>query len=171
MQEKIEKELSVLVGLPLWDAGRGADLEWFHFGEHRQVADRKGRLKEIGEYALHVQCSWRIVSSDQVIVARRDLYYLPDGSVDLSDDFDWDKQMGNWRDVRMHAFLKEHGSQPLIVTAIKGGRAGSVSISFTEDFVLELFPDDSLSGEHWRFFRPSVDESHFVVTGEGIKPE
>jgi hypothetical protein len=67
MRDEIENELSVLVGLPLMDAGRAADLEWFHFGQPHTIVDRKGKPKEVGDYALHIQCGWRIVKDDRVI--------------------------------------------------------------------------------------------------------
>jgi hypothetical protein len=50
-------------------------LEWFQFGQHKTVKDARGDTKEVGEYALHVQCAWLIRHSDQVVVASGDLYY------------------------------------------------------------------------------------------------
>jgi hypothetical protein len=118
MREEIENELSVLVGLPLWIAGRVADLEWFHFGQPHTVVDRKGKPKEVGDYALHIQCGWRVVKDDCIIVGSRDLYYPPNGLIDVPEDFDWDVQNGNWRDVRMKAFLQEYAGAPLIVSSV-----------------------------------------------------
>jgi len=61
MKEQIEKALQVLVGLPLWEAGRVVDLEWFEFGARRTVLEKDGRnrgkSREVGEYALHAQCA------------------------------------------------------------------------------------------------------------------
>jgi hypothetical protein len=71
----------------------------------------------------------------------------------------------------MKAFLQEYAGSPLIVTSVIVGRAGSVSILFTEGHALEIFPDDSIVGEyceHWRFFKPGLSDKHFVITGNGI---
>jgi hypothetical protein len=74
MKEQIRRALDSLIGTALWSSGRAADLEWFQFGERRTVTTG-GRTKEVGEYALHVQCGWRIRRGDQVVVGGRDLYY------------------------------------------------------------------------------------------------
>lgn len=172
MREEIEKRLSVLIGLPLLDAGRAADLEWFHFGKPNPTIDYKGNPKVVGDWALHIQCAWRIVNEDRVFVAARDVYFPPDGSINSPDDFDWDVRNGNWRDVQMKLFLDEYNPQELIVTSVQAGKFGSVYINFTEGIALEIFPDDSIVDEyceHWRFFRPATDEPHFVFSGNGIE--
>ena len=79
MREQIQKALDSLVGMALWSSGRAADLEWFQFGQRRTVTARNG-TKEVGEYALHIQCGWRMRCGDQVVVGGRDLYYPPEGS-------------------------------------------------------------------------------------------
>ena len=91
MREQIQKALDSPVGMALWSSGRAADLEWFQFGQRRTVTARNG-TKEVGEYALHIQCGWRIRCGDQVVVGGRDLYYPPEGSDGPMDDFDWNVQ-------------------------------------------------------------------------------
>ena len=49
------------------------------------------------------------------------------------------------------------------------GKAGSFTIVLDGELALDVFPDDSLSDEHWRMFEPSSKVSHFVVTGNGLK--
>jgi hypothetical protein len=172
MKEKIEQTLNILVGLPLWASGRAVDLQWFDFGEHRTTVTRKGKTMEVGEYALHVQCAWRICTQDKVFVASRDLYYPPGETSDVPDDFDWDISQGSRRDQRIQLFFQEHTAHPLIVTSVEADRAGSARFFLTEEYALEIFPDDSFSddhSEHWRLFQPSTDAPHFVVTGYGIE--
>ena len=72
MKDQIKQALRVLVGLPLWDAGRTADLLWFQFGPSHTVIDRRGRTKLVGAYAVHVQCAWRLIGPTQIVVACRD---------------------------------------------------------------------------------------------------
>jgi hypothetical protein len=77
-------------------------------------------------------------------------------------------QGGNRRDKRIaELFLNE--TRQLLVQTLEVGPAGSFTISLDGDYALEVFPDDSLSGEHWRIFKPYAGEPHFVVTGKGLE--
>ncbi|HKV92836.1 MAG TPA: hypothetical protein VJW20_09840 [Candidatus Angelobacter sp.] len=168
MKERIQEALAVLVGQPLWSSGRAADLEWFGFGGRRTVKDSRGEEQEVGDYALHVQCAWRIRCGSQVVVASRDLYYQPEETEDRPEDFNWDVQGGNRRDKRI-AELFQNETREFPVQKVEAGEAGAFTIIFDQGYALDVFPDDSLSGEYWRFFRPYRGERHFVITGSGIK--
>ena len=166
MKEEIQRSLEPLIGIPLWSSGRAADLEWFHFGQSRTVTAH-GRTKEVGEYALHIQCAWRIRHGDRVVVGSRDLYNPPQESDDL-ENFDWEVQRANRRD-RGIAELFQNETRQFMVRDVEVSEAGAFTISFDDEYDLDVFPDDSLSGEHWRIFKPSGEEPHFVVTGEGLE--
>jgi hypothetical protein len=168
MNKQVQKALEVLVGQPLWSSGRAADLEWFHFGQRRTVKGARGNSKEVGEYALHVQCAWRIRRGDQVIVGGRDLYYPPEESDGPIEDFDWDVQGANRRDKRI-AELFQNETRQFLVREVEVGAAGEFTIILDGEYALDVFPDNSLSDEHWRIFKPSVEEPHFVVTGKGLR--
>lgn len=126
-----------------------------------------GRTKEVGEYALHIQCAWRIRHGERVIVGSRDLYSPPHESDD-PDNFDGDVQGANRRDVGI-AELFQNETRQFMVRDVEVGEAGAFTISFDDGYALDVFPDDSLSAEHWRLFKPSAEEPHFVVTGEGLE--
>lgn len=164
MKEQTRRALASLIGMALWSSGRAADLEWFQFGQRRTVTKRGG-TKEIGEYALHVQCGWRIRRGDQVVVGGRDLYYPPKDSDVALDDFDWDVQGANRRDKGI-ADLFQNETRQFLVREVEVGHAGGFTLIFDDEYALDVFPDDSLSEEHWRIFKPSAEEPHFVVTGE-----
>jgi hypothetical protein len=168
MRDQVKNALDVLIGKPLWSSGRAADLEWFAFGERRTVKGFRGVAKEVGEYALHVQCGWRIRHGDQVVVGGRDLYYPTKESDVPLDDFDWDVQGANRRD-RGIADLFQNETQQFLVREVEVGRAGGFTLIFDDEYALDVFPDDSLSDEHWRIFKPSTEEPHFVVTGKGLE--
>lgn len=155
--------------MPLWAAGRAADLAWFHFGQRRMVNDFRGNPKEVGEFALHLQCAWRFVQGDKVIVASRDLYY-PAGPTtpEFPEGFKWDVQGANRMDERLKQFFE---TADLFVVHVEAGRAGTFQLFLGSEVVLQVFPDDSFDGEHWRLFRPYLDEPHFVVNGTGILGE
>lgn len=168
MDEQVQKALEVLIGKSLWSSGRAADLEWFQFGERKIVKGTHGDTKEVGEYALHVQCAWRIRRSDQVIVASRDLYYPSIDADGPVQDFDWEVLGANRRD-RLIANLFQNETRQFLVQEVTVGKAGAFTIVLDDAYALDVFPDDSLLDEHWRLFKPYTEESHFVVTGSGVE--
>ena len=167
MRDEIEKALRLLVGLPLWSSGRAADLQWFQFGQRRSVKGFRGDTKVVGDYALHVQCAWHVTRNDEIIVGSRDLYYPPDETTDEPSDFDWEHSP-NRRDTRI-AELFNNETRKFFVRQVQVRDAGSFAVVLDEGYVLDVFPHDSLPGEHWRLFRPSTDDPHFVMTGKGLE--
>jgi hypothetical protein len=167
MKEQIQKALEVLNGKPLWSSGRAADLEWFQFGQRRTVTSR-GQTKEVGEYALHIQCAWRITHGDDVVVGSRDLYCPAEETVEFPENFKWEVLGSNRRDRKIAALFEDETRQ-FVVRLIEVGSAGRFSILLNNDYALEVFPDDSLSNEHWRIFGPYIEGPHFVVTGKGLE--
>lgn len=168
--DRIKKATQVLVGKALWQCTRAADLASFDFGDRRSVPSRAGGTKIVGEYALHVQCAWRITHCDQVVVGSRDLYYpagYGDQNREIPADFDWDRDL-NRRDSLLR-LLFENGKKQFTVDAVEVGTAADLRIVLRDGSCLEIFPDDSLNDERWRLFRPGIDESHFVVTGRGVE--
>src|SRR4051794_18430335 len=93
MEKKVQEALNEIVGMPLWALGRAADLAWFEFGSRRTVQGTKG-VKEVGDYALHVVCAWRITHADKIVTGRGDIFCTPsETSEPTPPDFDW--QQGN----------------------------------------------------------------------------
>jgi hypothetical protein len=168
MREQIQNALDVLIGEPLWSSGRVADLEWFHFGQRRTVKGFRGEAKEVGAHALHVQCAWRIRHGNQVVVGSSDLYVPPEESGGQPENFDWDVQGASRRDKRIAELFKNEMRQ-FLVQQVQVRDAGSFTIILDGDYALDVFPDDSLSDEHWRIFTPSSDAPHFVVSGKGLE--
>jgi hypothetical protein len=177
MKEQIERTLHPLIGVSFWGAGRAADMETFQVGPRHPVTDRHGRTRDVGTYALHVQCAWRIVgprgivvASRGIVVASRDRYYPSEASgLDVSDpDFEWDRAGANLCDERRARFFAEHYAVPLLVKEVRADDVESVGL-ILGGYELEVFPDDSQDGEHWRFFQPHTDGDHVVVTGAGVE--
>lgn len=172
MKLKIQQAAAVLIGLPLWDAGRAADLAWFIFGERRMVRDHKGEEREMGEFSLHVQCAWRMVQGEKTVVGHRDLYFPAgwDDSQIYPQNFNWDVQGANRLDELLKLMFHNE-TNSFTVQSVQAGLAGALQIFFDKEMVLEIFPNDSFAGEHWRLFRPYRGEPHFVVSGKGISQE
>ena len=169
MKELIEKTLSVLIGLPLWNAGRSADAVWFDFGTNlTTISTRSGGTDLVGEFVIDTECAWHIAGSKGIVVASRDRLY-PAGEDPYKDlmDFDWDKPGTNRCDERLKWFIDEHKSSPLVVDALEANRWGGLKLGISGDYILEIFPDDSLDSEYWRFFEPHSTKKHFVVTAHG----
>lgn len=166
-KELIEDKLHSLVGLPLTDGSRAANMQCFHFGQKCTRLSRKGETVTVSKFALHVQCRWRIVGREGIIVGARDMYYPAGDPDDPPDEFDWDKPGANRCDERMKQFFQKHKT-PLLVEEIEADITGGLRVQLQGGFRLEIFIDDSLNDEHWRFFEPGIDSAHLVVTGQGI---
>ncbi|MFN3651079.1 MAG: hypothetical protein ACK47B_16005 [Armatimonadota bacterium] len=171
--KQIAAALAALHGQPLCGSHRAGDLQVFQFGELREFIRERGRGKgELAlrpDWGLHVQCSWRITGPEGIVVARRDLYYRAGDDPDLDwETFDYDRDP-NRRTERMQEFLRQHEAKPLRVEAIAADSVGGFRLELSEGCCLEVWPDDSLPGEHWRLLRSENLDSHFVVTGEGIE--
>ncbi|MEY2196806.1 hypothetical protein AB7942_29450 [Neobacillus sp. BF23-41] len=169
MKEVIISELGKLVGLKLQYAGRASNLFWLGFGEIVEII-RRGRTEETAEYALHIQCSWRISLGNKIVVASRD-YYSPSSEWDGDiKDFDWDIKGNNRFDERIKTFIKDNGQ--IKVLQIDSDEVGGLNVFLSGGYKLEVFPDssdDDEQSEHWRFFNRKENSPHFIVTGNGIE--
>ena len=168
-EDRITEALSALVGLPMWRATRALNMEMFTFGERRKRLNQQEEEIEVGEYALHVQCPWRIVGPHLIAIGSEDRNYPEDEKSDWNDfDPDADRTLC---EARMAAWLHEHARAPLKVERVEADRTGGFRLFLERGFVLEAFPANTLRGEefeHWRLFQSS-QKDHFVVTGR--RPE
>jgi tetratricopeptide (TPR) repeat protein len=165
MQAQIQQQLEPLVGLKLSIARRAASMRNFHFGKIRLI--ERG---SIGEYALHIQCPWRIDSMAGIVTGSQDLWHWAFGE---HEPLGWDFEDGNsLQDVRLGELLKGYDkhtesyvnmTDKLVVESIQASPFSDVSLFLSGGYRLILFPT-SLFGESWRLFRPDDDTSiHFVV--------
>ncbi len=166
LSTKILKNLTPLIGLRLSAARRAATMRVFHFGEILEVDDGS-----VGEFALRIQCSWRLEYLQKIVTGSSDLWRPSK----RKKGFDWDTwdyhKDGNVQDERLLKTLAGYDlktessinqTENLIVEKIEADDIGGAIISLSGDFKLVLFPNGT-SREHWRFFRPRVDKRHFVV--------
>jgi len=170
LRDEIETATSPLTSKPLWGWGRAANMAIFAFGQKRKVPGLHGTQKEVGEYALHVQCAWRITRDDQTIVGSGDLYYpssYRDASEEVPAEFDWDHDP-NLRD-KLLLVLFENAEGGFVVEKVEVGKAGALHLFLSGGLCLDVLPDNSLNQEHWRLFRPGIDEPHFVFTANRVE--
>jgi len=171
MRVQIEQALQNILGLPLWSMGRAGDLEWFAFGDTRRVVvDRNKVAKTVSEYALHVQCAWRFREQMRIIVASNDRFYPP-AEYTYEDllKFDWDRPGANRLDKRVTELIEGTAAIPTKVISFSADDIGGFQLQFDRHYLLEVFPDNSDSSEHWRLFQPYTERGHFVVTSHGIE--
>ena len=169
MKEAIISELSKILGLKLQNAGRASNLFWLGFGEMISITKRE-RTDTVAEYALNIQCSWRICKGKRILVASRDFYSPFSEWDEANGDFDWDVQGSNRFDELIKSLLKRVQGN-IIVESIDSDEVGGLKVFLSEGFVLEVFPDSTQDDEYsefWRFFNRKNTSPHFVVTINGI---
>ena len=167
---KVKKQLRPLVGLKLSIARLAANMRGFHFGEV-QVVERG----TIGEYALHLQCPWRIEGPEGLITGSSDLWE-PDTEARASQQPSWTYENGNLQDERLGFLLKGYDPKThslvnetnnLVVENIEADAYGGVVICLSGGYRLAVFPCNIVS-ENWRFFRPGEKGGHFVIKGDTV---
>jgi hypothetical protein len=151
----INARLSVLIGLDLSGINHAADMLTLQFGPVRETTTRRGTIKRVGTWALHVQCNWQIEQTGAAI-ARRDNLYGSDEAAQLAIE-------------RLEESLVR--SRATTVEGIAGSEYGAVCISMSGGLCLVITPDGGLEDEDWRFFAPGVDASHLVIEGGKVDPD
>ena len=132
---------------------------------------KRGRTEEAAEYALHIQCSWRIAKGYKIVVGSRDFYSPRTGLKSENEHFEWDIQGNNRFDERIESFIKDI-NEHTIVERVDSDEVGGLKIFLSQGYLLEVFPDTSEDDEYSEFsrlFKQKEDSSHFVVTGNGTK--
>lgn len=167
MKRTIENQLRLLIGLPLWNAGRAISLVWFDFGKKiSKDTNRKGETILLGEYTIDTESAWHIRGRKGIIVGSADRFYV--GGKDPYkgfEDVDWEDRLGENRcDVRLEKFIKQHKKSPLVVVSTEADKWGGLTINLSGGYAIEIFQHGTVGYEYWRMFE-SVDKGnkHFVV--------
>jgi hypothetical protein len=169
LADRITSELGALIGQPIGDCWRAANMQIFEFGPRHQRLNRKRQMVEVSDIKLHIECRWRFVDDRSILFGRDDLLYPADEQIPW-DQFDWDKDK-SVLDVTQRAWFEKRRPSLPVVDDVLGDRYGGFRLSLAGGFALECFPCDSRRGQYselWRLFGHRPDGSHFVVTGDGI---
>jgi hypothetical protein len=137
--QQVIAALSQIVGLPLTAARRAADMRTFQFGKLRPV-DRGS----VGDFALHVQCPWRIESPHGTVTGRLDLWEPVQENTPFDENWDYEKSP-NLQDAQLDQWLAQN-ELSLVVKAVEADEYGGAAISLGRDFVLRLFPAGARRG-------------------------
>lgn len=155
----------VLVGLRLSIVRRVVDMLVLHFGTVRPAGDGT-----VGDFALHVQCPWRIDGPGYALVGSSDLgryagpaprpanWSYEDGN--SLQDWGFDELIGSYDETTRSWY---NMGDRLAVTATLLSLRGDVKLYLSSGHTLLLFPDGR-AREAWRFFAPG-DEHHLVSPG------
>lgn len=152
--------MNVLRNKRLYKIGRATNMLWCYFGKETNPDERN-------EFYLHVECSWRLSYSNQLTLTYRDMYY-PHSKFDEDEEYDLDEIGSNRFDELTDVFNRKLDST-FTVKEIESDSFRGLKIVFTNGYLLEVFPDESISdSEVWRFI-DKVADKHLVVSGEGIE--
>lgn len=165
--ERILEQLMPLIGKKL-SIARYSGLRAFHFGPIR--ATSRGT---VGDYALHINCPWRIEGPDGIVTGSGDFWEPADPTIEIDLDTwePWDNENSQDRlirsllegyDPQTRSFVNE--TELLVVEELEADEYGGASLTLSGGYQLALFPDGTRS-EDWRLFRPDTDGPHFVVAG------
>ena len=144
----------VLVGLRLSIVRRAADMLVLHFGTIRPHPSGEGT---VADYALHVQCPWRMDSPKGTVTGRDDLWeYAGPGERPPNWSYEdglslQDKKFGELfvRDESTRSWVNE--SDGYGVATAQQTKRGDVTLSLINGYEILIFPAGS-SGEAWRLF-------------------
>ena len=167
IEARITRRLLPILNLPLTIARDAGNMKNFQFGTIRDHPSGDGT---IGDYALHIQCPWRIVADGRILTGSADYYEPVVEGEEVNLD---DRRSGNLQrkllgslfptcDARTRSQINE--TTAVIVTAVHADRFGGLDVELSGGFRLQIFPSGS-RGEDWRFFSPRGDDRHFVVEG------
>ena len=164
-RDEIQAATAVLLGAELWTCRRTSDLVAFQFGERRAKKTFRGDLVDVGQYALHIQCAWRIARKDIVVVGSGDLYYPPDSTVQRAPaDFDWAEGPNLGDELLLSLF--DSDKRQFVVRRVDVGDVGSLHIVMDHDLFLDVLPNETVNEEYWRLFKPGSEEAHFIFGRE-----
>lgn len=131
---------------------------------------QKKEIRLIPRFALHLECCYRFTCKDKIFLAKRDIFE-PATKLCQQEDFDytsfnWDVKENNIYDEKVSEFFETY-KKDFVVKSIVISTFGDVNIYFENQFILEIFLDQSVAEEAYRFFDVS-GETHLVVSEYGI---
>ncbi len=166
----IIRQLSIIKNEPFRYIGRACNLAWLGFGKDVISKDYKGEERKTAQYALHIQCPFRISRGGMKVLASGDMYE-PNSTTEWTEDFDWDIAGANLYDEKASLLTEKLSHNNITAVNIESNEMGDVKIYLSDGYVIEIFTNNSSETEEWRFFETGIEKEHFVITGKGIEYE
>lgn len=154
IKAEITNRLAVLVGLEVSWVSHAGDMLTMQFGPQRRYTLR-GRERQDGAWALHVQCDWQLEREGGTLASREDLR----GS---------DEKAHNTA-MRLHVMLVGQGL--IKIEKSSAYDTGGVVILLSHGYRLAVVPDGIDDDEDWRFFALGIDAAHLVIEGGKLAAE
>jgi len=148
LTENINKIVADLIGLPLTRTTRAANMECLKFGTVYR-ADKDGNEHNVGEFALHLQCPWRLTHEHEMIVGSGDLYQRADETAEYNENYDYFEFNENLRDVKLNKLIKD---KTITIISAQADTFGGLEICFDNNITLTVFPNiaSKADNENWR---------------------
>ncbi|HEZ7986801.1 MAG TPA: hypothetical protein RWO09_07695 [Ruminococcus sp.] len=164
ISEKAVNYIQLLLKQPLLYIDREADMIDIGFGQYIPFVNHRGEYKKSPKYALHLQCSFRLISRiSGIIVTSSDIYLDENGK--FMQECKWDKLNANRYDIILSKW--KFINKDLVVEDISINNCGDLFIVLNNEYVIEVFVNNSTDDECWRLFSNNIDEEHLVVSGVG----
>ena len=162
MKKEIKKALEQLVGFGFTGTSRvDGTAEYINFGELGIIKDGTEEW-QVGEFNIRLECPWRITKGNILLIGSDDFAEQPDETAEYDENFNWNVQGGNLRDVKMTDFLN---SGKYIVESVQTDEFGGFELTFNDNVKLTVFPAMSSKSEHNEFWgiSDSRDEGYYFT--------
>lgn len=154
MNDAALENLKSLLDTRAWLPGIAAGMLTMSFGASVSRISHSGEKITTGEIALHIQCPWRIIR-DQVVLV---------GSSDYGAIEDEEEAIGYIHDRLAAVFSDEPR-----VEAIESREGYAFRMRLSNGALLDVLPTQSHTDDYpefWRIFRVASDAPHFVAAPE-----
>lgn len=157
LRRQVRASLAPLTGQPFQYIGRAADLVWIGIGNLRATRVPSGRVESLAVHALHLQCPFRVEGPAGILIASGDLSLEPSSAGASEVVAPGVTTLFDQRSAEFSGLL------PLTVEEVLADRSGGFALTLSGGYSMNVFPDTSVRIERWRYFRPSDEDSDFVV--------
>lgn len=160
-REEILQNLKCLVSAQFQYIDRTLDLVHLGFGELFEETNRRGEKREIAAYSFHIQCPFRIIRDNNIVLGYTDLF-IPNKETDFMVYLN--KRNTNVFDSKvewLESELKNESVKDVCLTPLND------LVIETTNFTIEILVCDQTS-ESWRFFCIADNSPHIVVDEDGL---
>lgn len=143
----------ILKNITCSEVGKGGLTIWIGFGDKIKVKDKEKHL-----YYLVVQCAWRFLQNNKIILASGDMYRC----FDETKPFDIGNDFNSVYDEKVTA-LNMNLSRSVRVTKVNFSDTGDITLLLENDIVFQTFIENSVNDEFWRFISYEDGDSKHIV--------
>jgi hypothetical protein len=162
MEIKIEAFIRDLIGQTLTETSRASNMECLKFGIKLRE-DRNGKKFNVGLFAIHLQCPWRITKENKILIGSADLF---EPSNPKTKNFNWETK--NLRDKKLSLLI----TQNISIIEIRIDQFGGFGLEFNDGTKMSVFPDCTAKDnrEYWRIIdNRKTKTKHFVSWSDGFE--